>query len=68
MFAQIEDQNRDRILEVVRQGYTHGRDSEWSHLIEAQPPLVTTSSPGLLESATTDTYLAIDIMRSPTGV
>lgn len=58
-FAEQEDASRDRIRAVTRQAYEDGQESEWDQLIEVQPPVVTNSS-GLLESATADTYIAID--------
>jgi len=65
-FAEVEDGSRDRIRAVTRQAYEDGRESDWGQLIEVQPPVVTNSSSGLLESATADTYIAIDT-RTPTA-
>jgi hypothetical protein len=65
-FAELEDGSRERIRAVARQAYENGRESEWGQLIDLQPPVITSSSPGMLESATADTYIAIET-RIPTA-
>lgn len=66
-FAELEDSARDRIRTATREAYEDRRERNWQQLIEVQPPLVTGSSPGLLESATADTYLAIGTRTRAAG-
>jgi hypothetical protein len=41
-----------------------GKERDWGQLIEVQPPVTADTPSGLLESATTDIYLAIDTRAS----
>lgn len=66
-FAEIEDGERARISDNVRQAYDAGREREWQQLIDLQPPVQLDSSPALLEGATADTYIAIDNRIPPAG-
>ena len=66
-FAELEDSARDRIRTATREAFEDGRERNWQQLIEAQPPLVTDSPPGLFESATADTYIAIDTRTRAAG-
>jgi hypothetical protein len=60
MFVERAATLRPRLLEATRQGFEQGENSTWRELIELRPGISTDPAPGLLESATTDTYLAID--------
>jgi hypothetical protein len=66
-FAETEDATRDRIRAAAREGYEAGQQSGWEQLLDVQPPLVTDYPSGLLESATADTYIAIDTRTPPPG-
>jgi hypothetical protein len=66
-FAESEDASRDRIRAATREGYEAGQESDWQQLIGAQLPLVTDTSSGLLEGATSDTYIAIDTRSTAPG-
>jgi hypothetical protein len=59
-FAEREATLRGQLREDTRQGFERGRNSSWYQLIEQQPAINSGPAPGLLESATADTYLAID--------
>jgi hypothetical protein len=59
-FAYREDEARDRLLTTTREAYEIGRESSWEQLIDVQPQLAAEPPANLLESATPDTYLAID--------
>jgi hypothetical protein len=63
-FAELEDGSRDHIRAVTRQAYEDGKERDWGQLIALQPQMIPDSSPGLLESATADTYIAIDTLTS----
>lgn len=64
-FAGREESSRDQLYQVARQAFERGQERSWMEIIEADVPLVTESSSSLLESATTDTYLAIDTTAVP---
>ena len=64
-FAEIEDGSREYIRGVTRQAYEEGHERQWQQLINFQPLAQTESLPGLLESATADTYIAIDTRTPP---
>lgn len=49
-----------RIAAEASWAYDVGRESSWQQLLGTDPQLVATEPSGLLESATPDTYLAID--------
>jgi hypothetical protein len=66
-FAEREAGSRERVRATTRQAYEDGRGSEWRQLIDVQPPVITDASPGLLESATADTYIAIDTRAPAAG-
>ena len=59
-FAEREVGVEDQLRGATRRAYEFGRGSSWQQLIDIQPPLATEPSANLLESATPDTYLAID--------
>jgi hypothetical protein len=59
-FVRSEAAQRTRLRETTRQGFDRGRDNSWYQLINQEPGINYSSEPDLLESATTDTYLAID--------
>jgi hypothetical protein len=58
--AEREADTRDRLRGTTRQAYEIGGESSWQQLLDVQPQLATESPTNLLESATLDTYLAID--------
>jgi hypothetical protein len=60
IFVEREAARRTRLRETTRQGFERGTNNSWSQLLEQQPSVDLGSDPGLLESATPDTYLAID--------
>jgi hypothetical protein len=60
LFAEREEGLRDHLRATTRQGYEIGRESSWPHLINTAPPLIAEPAADLLESATSDTYLAIE--------
>lgn len=64
-FADREESSREQVYQVARQAFERGQERSWMELIQADVPLVTESSSSLLESATTDTYLAIDTSAVP---
>jgi hypothetical protein len=66
-FAEVEDEERARIRDDIRHAYDDGRERECGQLINLQPPVLADPSPGLLESATADTYIAIDTRLPPAG-
>jgi hypothetical protein len=59
-FREREAARRTRIRETTRQGFEHGRDNSWYQLLGQEPSINASADPGLLESATPDTYLAVD--------
>jgi hypothetical protein len=59
-FVEREATRGPRLREVARQGFEQGRDNSWSQLLGQEPSINSGPAPGLLESATADTYLAID--------
>lgn len=59
-FIQLEAARNPRIRAAVRQGFRRGEDSSWYQLLQQQPEVNSGTTPDLLESATADTYLAID--------
>jgi len=59
-FAEQEATADIPLRETTRQAYEIGRESSWQQLIDVQPQLVAEPPANLLESATPDTYLAID--------
>ncbi|MFC6880647.1 hypothetical protein [Actinomadura yumaensis] len=59
-FAEREYEERDRLRATTRQAYERGRESSWPQLLGFEPRLDTDSPADLLESANSDTYLAID--------
>jgi hypothetical protein len=59
-FVEREAARRPRLREATRQGFERGRNNSWYQLLEQQPGINSGLVPGLLESATADTYLAID--------
>ena len=60
IFVEREAARRTRLRETTRQGFERGTNNSWSQLLDQQPSVDLGSDPGLLESATPDTYLAID--------
>ena len=60
-FAAREAASRPRLRAAARQGFNRGRHSTWNELLpDEQITINANPQPGLLESATADTYLAID--------
>jgi hypothetical protein len=59
-FVEREAALRPQLRNVTRQGFERGQYSSWPQLLEQQPVVDYGSAPTLLESATADTYLAID--------
>jgi hypothetical protein len=59
-FAEREADERDRLRATTRQAYELGRESSWQQLLDIEPRLDADPPVNLLESATPDTYLAID--------
>lgn len=59
-FAEREAARRPRLREAARQAFERGGTSSWSELLGQQPDINSGPAPALLESATADTYLAID--------
>jgi hypothetical protein len=59
-FAARETARRGQVRETTREGFERGRNNSWSQLLEEQPGINSSPALGLLESATADTYLAID--------
>lgn len=60
LFAEQEADIRDHLSATTRSGYDIGRESSWQELINFEPQLIAEPSADLLESATADTYLAIE--------
>lgn len=65
LFAAREEDSRGRLYSTARRAFERGQQQSWQELIQADVSLVTESSGDLLESATTDTYLAIDATAVP---
>jgi hypothetical protein len=63
-FAEREADFQDDLQEAARQAYRAGSETSWQQLLQADPQLETESPAGLLESATPDTYLAIDAITA----
>ena len=59
-FAEREADFRDDTRDVARRAYAAGEESSWQQILRYEPQLDAESPGGLLESATPDTYLAID--------
>jgi hypothetical protein len=59
-FVERETALRPQLRDTTRQGFERGRHGSWSQLLDQQPLINTDSAPDLLESATADTYLAIE--------
>jgi hypothetical protein len=59
-FVERETALRPQLRDTTRQGFERGRHGSWSQLLDQQPVINTDSAPDLLESATADTYLAIE--------
>jgi hypothetical protein len=59
-FAEREAYRFDQLRGTTREAYEIGRESSWEELLNVQPELVTEPPAYLLESATPDTYLAIE--------
>lgn len=59
-FVEAEAARRPLLREATRQGFERGRNNSWYQLLDQQPGINSDPAPGLLESATADTYLAID--------
>ena len=59
-FGEREAAMSPRIRETTRQGFERGKNNTWSQILGHQPSTNSGPAPGLLESATADTYLAID--------
>jgi hypothetical protein len=55
---QAEEQPLLRL--VTRRGFDRGRESSWTQLLDAEPRFSSEPPAGMLEAATTDTYLAVD--------
>ena len=51
---------RSQLRETARQGFQRGRSSTWHQLLNQEPSINSGPAPNLLESATADTYLAVD--------
>jgi hypothetical protein len=60
LFAEREADLHDRLRQTTRQAFEVGRESSWQQLLDVQPQVIAESPADLLESATPDTYLAID--------
>jgi len=60
LLAEREADMYEFLADTGRRAYEAGRESSWQQLLDTSPPLVTTQPANLLESATPDTYLAID--------
>lgn len=56
----VREEHRDEQLRSVRDGFTTGDSGSWTNLIDLAPRLALPGEEGFLESATTDTYLAIE--------
>lgn len=63
-FAELEDDSRERIRTTVREEYEAGQRTDWTHLLNIQPPVIAETAPALLEGVTPDTYVAIDTQTS----
>jgi hypothetical protein len=59
-FVEREAAERTRLRETTRQGFERGQNNSWYQLLGREPDIDSNPAPGLLESATADTYLAID--------
>jgi hypothetical protein len=59
-YRQLARRNRYALLSAAREGFDLGRDLDWRRLTGRQVPLAVAGPPRLLESASTDAYLAID--------
>lgn len=68
LFAEREAEERDRLRSTTRQAYEFGRERSWQQLFDIQPQLVTEPPANLLESASPDTYLAIEASTATVGV
>jgi len=60
-YASRESQARSYLYETARRGYELGGQRSWAELINNEPAIAAGAPAGFLESATPDTYLAIDI-------
>jgi hypothetical protein len=66
-FVGREAARRPQLREAARQGFERGGNSSGSELLGQQPDINSGPAPGLLESATADTYLAIDRLSVLSG-
>lgn len=57
---EYRDSHRDDLGQAVRRGFNTGKASPWETLTQTTPRLTASSEDGLLEAATTDTYLAVE--------
>ncbi|MEV4830538.1 hypothetical protein AB0K25_19720 [Micromonospora sp. NPDC049257] len=58
-YRRLTQQHRQDLLAAARVGFEEGSDTDWRSLVDREPP-VRLGRPQQLESATADTYLAID--------
>ncbi|WBC05348.1 hypothetical protein [Micromonospora sp. WMMA1976] len=58
-YRRLTQQHRRDLLAAARIGFEEGSDTDWRSLVDREPP-VRLGRPQQLESATADTYLAID--------
>ncbi|SNS21145.1 hypothetical protein [Actinomadura mexicana] len=59
-FAEREAGERERLFGTTRRAYERGRESSWQELLDIEPQLDVEPQANQLESATLDSYLAID--------
>jgi hypothetical protein len=59
-FAEREAGERERLLGTTRQAYERGRESSWREILNIEPQFDSEPQVNQLESATLDSYLAID--------
>lgn len=64
-FAEREFSARPMLRASAREGFERGRASSWQDLLDEQPRIETEQPRDLLESATADTYLAINTDTVP---
>ncbi|MEU7673579.1 hypothetical protein AB0C42_02030 [Micromonospora taraxaci] len=58
-YRRLTQQHRQDLLAAARGGFEEGNEYNWRSLIDREPP-ISLGRPQQLESATADTYLAID--------
>jgi hypothetical protein len=56
----FQQQAREDLLATAREAFRSADDREWESLADQDPRLAVSGPPRQLESATADTYLAID--------